>query len=337
MRTTSFSLELVTVAFAFASLLVPSLSHAAEGCITSALGRGWQVVVVHSGGLNREVPLYVPASAGDGSRIPLIFDLHGSGGNGRRQAQNSGLAALADRHKFLVANPNGGIADSKNQDAFYWHVPGVPLIDNVPTPADAPDDVQFFRDAIQQIEHLACADPHRVYVTGFSGGGRMASALACELADRLAAIAPVSGLRAGIPRESDLKVPNAKSCAPSRAISIMTFHGVHDPVNRFDGDATSRWGYGVPAALDRWASLDGCRASPAEQRVSAHVTKVTFSSCTDATELILYRTDAPVEHGGGHIWPHPSLSSQESMESANQVDQLDASGLIWAFFARHRS
>jgi polyhydroxybutyrate depolymerase len=330
------SFKVIAVAFAYASLLTASLSHAAEGCATFALKRGWQVVTVHSGDLNREVPVYVPASVAGG--VPLVFDLHGSGGNGRRQARLSGLSAQADRHGFLLANPNGGIADPKNPtDEFYWHVPGVPLIDNVPTPPGAPDDVQFFRDAIEQIEHLACPDPRRIYVTGFSGGGRMASALACELADRIAAIAPVSGLRAGAPRESDRKTPDAMTCAPRRSISIMTFHGVHDPVNRYDGDETSRWGYGVLAALGRWANLDRCRASPAEQRISEHVTKVTFLHCADAAELILYRTDAPLEHGGGHIWPHPSAPSPESAEAVEQVDQLNASELIWEFFARHRS
>jgi poly(3-hydroxybutyrate) depolymerase len=44
---------------------------------------------------------------------------------------------------------------------------------------------------------------------------------------------------------------------------------------------------------------------------------------------MLYRTDAPVDHGGGHIWPHPG--------AAEQVDQIDASALIWEFFSHHRS
>jgi polyhydroxybutyrate depolymerase len=312
-------------------LVAPSFCHAAAGCATAP---GWQVVTVHSGGLDREVPLYIPASAAGQSDLALVFDLHGSGGNGRQQALHSGLTAQADRHGFLLANPNGGIPDPDSPtDKFYWHVPGVPLIGNVQMPANAPDDVQFFRDAIPQLERAACVDPRRIYVTGFSGGARMASALACELSDRVAAVAPVSGLRAGVPRAGDFKAPDDQTCEPHRAISILTFHGVHDPTNPFDGDGTSRWGYSVPAALERWARLEGCQTSSSE-KVSTHVTKVSWLRCRDAAELILYRTEAPVEHGGGHIWPHPSTSAQQSASVAEQVDQLDASALIWEFFSR---
>ena len=318
---------------------MPSLGRAAEGCHLPVLSPGWQMVSVQSSGLDRKVRLYVPATAITRSDLPLVFDLHGSGGNGRSQALHSGLATQADRHGFLLANPDGGIADpSDPTERFYWHIPGVPLVGSVPTPANAPDEVQFFREAIRAIGQTACIDSHRVYVTGFSGGARMASWLACELADRIAAIAPVAGLRAGVPRAGDFRRPETKTCTPLRAVPIITFHGVHDPTNRYDGDGESRWGYGVPSALQRWAGLDGCQAAPSEQKVSSHVTKVSYPGCRESAELILYRTDAPVEHGGGHVWPHPTnASSQGAVSDVETVDQLDASDLIWEFFSRHRS
>jgi polyhydroxybutyrate depolymerase len=325
----------VPIGLACSLLLAPSLSYAA-GCPVHPAVSGWQVVTVHSGGLDRKVPLYMPASATGQSDTPLVFDLHGSGGNGRQQALHSGLTAQADRYGFLLANPDGGIADPASPtDKFYWHVPGVPLVGAVQIPANAPDDVQFFRDAISQLEVGNCADPHRIYVTGFSGGARMASDLACELSDRIAAVAPVSGLRAGVPSGGGFKAPDVKTCEPHRAVSIVTFHGVNDPTNRFDGDGTSRWGYSVAAALERWRVLDGCQSNPSEQSISTHVTKVSYRGCRNAAEVLFYRTDAPVEHGGGHIWPHPSTSMPAGALAAEQVDQLDASALIWEFFSRH--
>src|SRR5580658_8502668 len=100
----------IAVGLACALLLVPPFSHAA-GCSPAAMVTGWQDVTVHSGGLDRKVPVYIPASAAGRSDIPLVFDLHGSGGNGRQQARHSGLTVQADRHGFVLANPNGGIAD----------------------------------------------------------------------------------------------------------------------------------------------------------------------------------------------------------------------------------
>lgn len=327
------------VGLALAVLLLPSLARAAESCTSAFPKSGWQTVTVHSGGLDRKVPLYVPTSGLGRSELPLVFDLHGSGGNGARQALHSGLSAQADRHGFLLANPDGGIADPTSPtNRFFWNLPGVPLTGNVPIPANAPDEVQFFRDAIDQIGRSACIDVHRVYVTGFSGGARMASWLACELADRIAAVAPVAGLRAGIPRAGDTTIPDAPTCTPPRPVPIITFHGVHDPTNRYDGDTERRWGYSVPTALQRWAMLDGCQEAASEQQVSTHVTKVSYRRCRGTAELILYRTDAPLDHGGGHIWPHPPTATSSSTAAAVEVvDQLDASELIWEFFARHRS
>ena len=163
----------------------------------------------------------------------------------------------------------------------------------------------------------------------------MASWLACELADRIAAVAPVAGLRAGVPLAGDPRTPDPGSCTPTRPVPIITVHGVHDPTNPYAGDGGPRWGYSVPAALERWASLDGCRKTPSSEKLSPHVTKVSYAGCRGAAELILYRTDAPLDHGGGHVWPHPT--DPHSHSTAEEVDALDASELIWQFFARHRS
>ena len=207
------------------ALLLPSVGHtAAPGCSVSALVPGWQVVTVHSGGLDRKVPVYVPAVAAGRSHLPLVFDLHGSGGNGRQQAQHSGFTAQADQYGFVVANPNGGIADPDSPtDRFYWHVPGVPLIGSVQMPANAPDDVQFFRDAIGQLEQAACVDPARIYVAGFSGGARMASALACDLSEQIAAVAPVA------------------ACAQEYRKRTISGPRIRQPVNRVDPCPSSRF------------------------------------------------------------------------------------------------
>ena len=95
--------------------------------------------------------LFAPAAA-DGRELPLVFDLHGSGGNGESQAHSSRLADVGAKNGFAAANPNGGVTNfpphrrSITGTFRVCHSPGVG-----DTPADAPDDVQFISDSIDQI------------------------------------------------------------------------------------------------------------------------------------------------------------------------------------------
>ena len=55
------------------------------------------------------------------------------------------------------------------------------------------DDIAFIGALLDAVEQSVCVDASRVYATGVSNGGGMVARLACELSDRLAAIAPVAG------------------------------------------------------------------------------------------------------------------------------------------------
>ena len=89
----------------------------------------------------------------------------------------------------------------------------------------ARDDVQFLSRVIDVVTQQLCGDARRVYATGHSGGGRMTSALACRLADKVAAVAPNAGLRAGRPDPDDTSVPEVEDCEPARPMPVLTFHG----------------------------------------------------------------------------------------------------------------
>ena len=105
-------------------------------------------------------------------------------------------------------------------------------------------------DVIDHVAAQACTDSTRVYATGFSGGARMSSLLGCALGLRLAAIAPVSGLRA----------PD-RTCV-TRPVPVLTFHGLADPQNTYEGHVPGRaaWVESVPDALAAWAAHNACSA-----------------------------------------------------------------------------
>lgn len=319
---------------------IPAIAGAAvptaSGCGVD-LPSGNVTVVVTSGGRSREFQIFLPSAYDGQSALPLVFDLHGSNGSGKDQAVNSNFVATAERQGFVVAWPNGGVTLDENPAAHYWNIPGLPLTGNRAVPEDAPDDVQFFADALDHLAARYCIDLQRVYSAGHSGGGRMSSLLGCRLANRIAAIAPVVGLRAGVPSAKDPAQPDLASCRPARAVPVITFHGTSDETNPYSGGGNRYWQYGIETAVQRWVELNGCSKEPAIQKLTERVERRSYTGCRDGAEVEFNRIDAPAALGGGHTWPgsprrrEPPPGATPSYPSR----ELDASERIWEFFSKH--
>ena len=186
--------------------------------------------------------------------MPLVILLHGSTGTGAEMLRASQLAETADRHGFVVVAPDGGIAADRG---FVWNVPGVPTVAGTLPPENARDDVAYLTGLIDRLVQTGCIDGKRVYVTGLSGGGRMASWLGCVAARRFAAIAPVVGLRAGRPLASDRTQVDPATCHSEVPLPLLAFAGDADTTNPVAGGGATYWQYAQAAALHRWAVLNG--------------------------------------------------------------------------------
>ena len=68
-----------------------------------------------SGQRPRTYRLFVPQGYDGRQRLPLVLDLHGSGGNAAGEARNSRLEALAAVERFLVA--------TLEAEAGNWNIP----------------------------------------------------------------------------------------------------------------------------------------------------------------------------------------------------------------------
>ncbi|MFJ5611300.1 glycosyl hydrolase [Streptomyces sp. NPDC093221] len=289
---------------------------APDQCVP-ALGSGQYNTPVSFGGATYQVLVHIPARA-QGALLPLVLDLHGSQGTGAGQLAYSDMAPTADANGFVVAAPTGVVPSG---GGFIWNVPSV-------TPQGTRDDVGFLRQVIDTVTASACVDPARVYATGYSGGGRMTSALACALADKVAAIAPVAGIRAGRPDPADGSRPDAASCAPGRAVPVIAFHGQQDNTNPYYGGGDSAaWHYSVPVAQQRWASLNGCTTGPATTQTTAHVQRTVYGGCRDGADVELYSVS-----DGGHTWPG---SPQDSAGNGTTTREISADALMWQFFRLH--
>ena len=286
-------------------LLLPVLSFAQEA-------PDYQAIEFQVGDVTRAALLYVPGDSGGGEPLPLVFDLHGTGSSPEQQDMLSGLSAIAVREGFLLV---GGTAS-------YVRPSGGRITWNADLDPDGVSDVDYVVAAIDAVDKIHPVDRKRVYATGMSGGGRMTSRLACELADTLAAVAPVAGVQFG------------KNCNPARPIPLITFHSKNDPTNTYPGGNTERnpsWVAGVEGAISSWAEAESCAAEPMEETVTERVTRLSYRSCAKEAEVVFYRLE-----NGGHSWPGTPVADRmlERTGIPTNMD-INASELIWDFFEEH--
>jgi polyhydroxybutyrate depolymerase len=285
-----------------------------SGCGTATPGTTTLSLSVN--GFTRTVYVHIPLEQGDKSPLPLVLSLHGSGATAVGQEEFTGSNFASDAEDFIVAYPQGLIPDGTGYD---WNVPNVPLTGGRAVPKGAANDVSFLTKLVGILESKYCVNPKMVYATGFSGGARMVSQLACDDSTLFAAVAPVSGLRRPLP------------CPTKRAVPIISFHGSDDQVDPFAGNGEAYWTYSVSTAAKDWAKQDKCKSKVATSTPATGVTEFSYSGCKSGAAVELYEVG-----GEGHEWPGgPTMPSALVAELGPQSNAINADKLMWAFFQAH--
>jgi polyhydroxybutyrate depolymerase len=192
---------------------------------------GWQPTVhITSGGVDRTYSLYVPASWNADHRWPIAFAFHGDGGTG------AGMRAMgleqASEDAAILVYPDATQASGRSFD--------------IETPYDGNADMQLFSDILASLEGSHCADPGRVYATGFSRGAFFVNFLNCRLGDTvLKGIAAHSGSG---PYGDDYDDDGHFVCQAPAAAALL-IHGQDDTVVPI---SDARYTYG------QWTWADGC-------------------------------------------------------------------------------
>jgi polyhydroxybutyrate depolymerase len=276
-----------------------------------------------AGGVKRTFYLHVPESVrkdrpdpsspnGRARLVPLVLVFHGGGGHARRMARFTGFDELADAEGFVVAYPDGLNRHWNDTRGF--------------SPAD---DAGFVRLLLDHLQSQWPIDPRRVYAAGISNGGFFSNRLACDLSDRIAAIASVA---ATMPESL---VPQ---CRPSQPVSVMFIHGVNDPlvpiaggpIAFHRGSATS-----LSSAARFWRDWDHTVPDPITEDFpdQAHdgtkVRREIYGGGKQETEVVVYTIE-----GGGHTWPGGSQYLPAFLVG-KVSHNLDATRVIWEFFRKH--
>jgi polyhydroxybutyrate depolymerase len=285
---------------------------------TTSFDIGTGLHTIDVGSLTREYILHVPqrrpmTSAGVVLPYPLVLVLHGSSGTGGDIEATTNMDSVSEANRVVVAYPNG-VAGAGGLFPTDWNAGsccGAAGRENI-------DDVAFIKGVIDQLSAKLPIDKRRVYVAGFSDGGRMAYRLACELSTQIAAIAVVSG---------SLK---ADDCAPQKPVAVIAIHGTDDQVVPYDDDSDtppsatmSGVAATLPPSVQFWVSQNGC-GTGSVSAYAAHVDAMTFTGCTGA-DVAFYSVD-----GGAHGWP-----VLVNPDSDDPDESFSATDLVNAFFRRH--
>lgn len=269
-------------------------------------------VRIDAGGMARSYLLHLPSPLPAGP-VPLVLAFHGGGGRGQGMARLSALDPLG----FIVAYPDGY--------ERHWN-------DGRRTIKHKVDDVGFVRAILDQVEARYAVDPARIFATGMSNGAIFTERLACELADRFAAVAPVAGT---------MPADIAPACRPARPVAVLQIAGTADPIMPYDGGKVADFGgrgeggVVLPAAATAiaWAERNHCAGVAVPEALppiappdGTTVTRTRWTSCAGDTAVTLLMI-----LGGGHTWPG-GAQYLPPLIIGRASRQLDASAAIVEFF-----
>ena len=320
-------------------------------------------------GQEREYFVFVPAGA-DGP-LPVVLAIHGYTSTATGFANAHELNEHAARNGYIAVYPQGThfLVEPENSPAFRitaWNsydedgpdfsAPPHCTAESAVYPCPpgcgechrcqwetCTNDLAFIERVLDEVEADFDTDTSRYYVLGVSNGAMMTTRLACDLAARFAAAAPIIGLQ-----------PPGHACAPDIDLPMLFLMGELDETIRFDGKAGKDDGF-IYATLAESTALHaqamecktGPGAWPSELATSEGLECTAYSDCRQAGHEVVSCLDPT----GTHVWPMQGERSRPATcvmaEQAATMPEKPICGtpdngphagmdLVWDFFSRYR-
>lgn len=230
----------------------------------------------------RPYDVVVPSSYSASSPAPLVILLHGYGANGSLVSGTLGFDALAQQRGFLLVRPDGTVDLQGNQ---FWNATDA-CCDFANT---AIDDEAYLMAIVDKVSADFAVDQKRIYFVGHSNGGFMSYRMACNRANRIAAVAVLAGAM----------VDDAPKCTPANAVSILHVHGTNDgTISYGGGDILGNAYPGAEASAARWVQSNQCTGAPVTSPSALDLVSdltgddtsvTTWSSCSNNAEVVLWK------------------------------------------------
>jgi len=258
--------------------------------------------IVHDD-LVRDYIIHIPSSYDNKISIPLVLCFHGYGGTASGISYTN-FNDVSDTANFIVVYPQGTLLKRKS----HWNVGGWTLDSKI-------DDVGFISSLLDSLSERYNINQSRIYSTGMSNGGYMSFLLACQLSDRIAAIASVTGSMT--PQTHNL-------CNPQRPIPVLQIHGTKDQKVPYEGNR--KWSLSINKVLEYWINHNNCDISPFEMAFpdinNADGSNVHRLSWLNGDNSVV--TDHIIVNGGGHDW----FGVWGNMD-------INSTAEIWKFFSQY--
>jgi polyhydroxybutyrate depolymerase len=257
-------------------------------------------------GLTRSYRLYIPSAYTGDVPVPLLFNLHGYTSNAQQQELYGDFRGIADTANFILVHPDGTLDGSGNR---FWNSFGA---------SGGVDDVGFISALINKIDDEYNIDLSRVYSCGMSNGGFMSYRLACELGDRITAIASVTGT---------MPTNSLTSCNPFKPTPIMQIHGTADATVPYNGNTFMT---AIETVVNWWVNFNQCSPIPIITEVpdintsdNCTAEHFLYSNGTNGSTVEFYKITP-----GEHTWPGAPINIGVTNRDIN------ASIEIWRFFSK---
>lgn len=293
---------------------------------------------------SRSFIVHIPDGLKGQKDLPVVIVMHGGGGNADGMRKQTGMDAVADKNGFIAVYPEGtgGLLMGRMHTWNAGACCGAAARKKV-------DDVAFISALIDFLVKEYAIDGARVYATGHSNGSQMSYRLACELSDKVAAVATNAGQRV------------LETCKPKRPVAVLHLHGVQDPCALYNGGDKCGGCYAEALGIDLPGDKWPCR--PVRDVVREHAL---MNGCKDVTDIVFTKgavtceafegcpKAAPVElcsiEGAGHMWagkhdrgpaacaakPEKKICTSYRNAVGPQNADIDASQFIWDFFRNIR-